>query len=153
MKFCFFTEYNRPSFLKGKLSFGKPSEMLEYLVALFKDEEHYCSGSVVSTKHILTAAACLKNFFEKNCSFSDFTKYSALVGSMDLINGGVKYRYKQVEIHKDYSFRKDDFIHNIGLITVLIAKYIFNRYKYIFQVLSNILESVFNKSEELSSMF
>ena len=125
MKFWLFTEYNRPSFLKGKLSFGKPTQLLEYLAALFKGEEHYCTGSVISSKHILTTAACLKIFFQKNCSFSDFTRYTALVGSMDLINGGVSYYFKQVEIHKNYSFKKDDFIHNIGLITVLIKKYFF----------------------------
>ena len=100
--------------------------MLEYLAALFEGERHHCCGSVISSKHILTTAACLKIFFKKECLIPDFTRYFALVGSLDLINGGVRYYYEQVEIHKDYSFRKDDLVHNIGLITVLITKYIFN---------------------------
>ena len=50
--------------------------------------------------------------------------FSALIGSVDLVHGGSRFYYEQVEIHKDYNFLYENIDNNIGLITVLILKVI-----------------------------
>ena len=124
-KFWLFIESDRLSLLEEKLIKGKPVESSRYAAALYEEEKHYCSGSLITQQHILTAASCLEGFYIHNSSFPDFDRYSALVGSMDLIKGGVRYYYEQVEIHKNHTFGKDYYNYNIGLITVVIKTDIF----------------------------
>ena len=88
------------------------------MAALYKKEEHFCTGSRISRDHILTAAQCLKEFFD--CEFSGFSEYFAIDEPMKLFHGRKKYYFKQVKIHGEYNFESSDITNNIGLIMVLI---------------------------------
>ena len=116
----------------GKLNHAKSSEVAPYLAALYRKEVHFCTGSMISPKHILTAAKCMEEFFM--CEYPDFSKHYAWVGSFNLKEGGIIYDYEQVEIHKDYNFEYSDYIYNIGLITVLIKTYLFKRIQYFLHI-------------------
>ena len=118
----FFSESPYPSPLEGKLFYGKQSINISYIATLYRDYEHFCSGSLISVLHVLTAAVCLGDFFSP-LIVTNFSLYHALIGSSSVLKGGIPYYFEQVEIHKDFDFVKPGIINNIGLITVFIVSY------------------------------
>ena len=119
-KYMFFTESDYSLSLKGKLISEEPyGDIISYVAALYESKTLYCTGFLVSVKHILTAATCLRNFFIKKNRPIEF--YHAKIKYLVLTTWDDKYMFQQVEIHRDYNHELDDLPNNIGLITVLIT--------------------------------
>ena len=95
------------------------------IAALYESEVLFCSGILISRKHILTVATCLKAFFDTSNSNTDFLNYHAKLGITSLWKLSHEYYFKEVKIHRGYNLNTSDIFHNIGLITVLIVIYIF----------------------------
>ena len=124
MKFYFITESNNLAPPEGKIGIGKVVKVksMRYIVALKENDEHFGTAFFISQKHVLTAAECLRRFF--TCGNSDFPHVYAWVGSNDLMRGGEKYYFDQVEAHKGYDYNKRIPLNNIGLITVCLINMI-----------------------------
>ena len=109
------------SHLESKLTPSRPSDPVTYVAGLFTFEDLFCSGVLVSAKHIVTAAACLERFFSTPIPY--FGNYHAKIESLVFTAKDRKYYFEQVEIHKDYNLKKVELTDNIGLITVFIITY------------------------------
>ncbi|CAG4926650.1 unnamed protein product [Colias eurytheme] len=58
-------------------------------------EYHFCGGSIIGKKWILTAAHCVQD--------RNLDSYEIVVGSNKLSSGGTRYKVESVIIHKDYN--------------------------------------------------
>lgn len=68
---------------------------------------HNCGGSIVSERHIVTAAHCLQGF--------NASSLSIWAGTTKLNNGGKRFMIEKFIIHPDYvKLNKSD----IGIITI-----------------------------------
>ena len=93
-----------------------------FKAALYRCSVLYCTGILISAKHILTVSECLMEFF--NVIRPDFTKYGAKISKL-LIDDSVKeYKFAEVKIHKDYNLRTEELTNNLGVITVNIPTHL-----------------------------
>ncbi|KAK0160625.1 hypothetical protein PV328_008016 [Microctonus aethiopoides] len=88
-------------------SFASPSEF-PYQVSLRRRNKHFCGGSILNHRWILTAAHCLRGFNDSDIK--------VVAGTTKLDEGGDEYYSEQVIGHEDYDSHliRDD----IGLIKV-----------------------------------
>ena len=87
---------------------------LDYIASLKRlPDEHYCSGVVITSFHVLTAAYCLYPY-----------KNQYLFGRIFVIIGYIEHSISGMQYHSEYRFSKDDNDRvnstnfDIGLITV-----------------------------------
>lgn len=95
---------------------GKPTvEPIPYQVSLqlfikqFEKNQHFCGGSVLTTRHILTASHCLAGF--------PTDKMSVVAGTSNWDEGGVRHEVACTELHPDY---KELHSSDIGLVTLVM---------------------------------
>ena len=115
----FFTESNGLLPVKEKIiTYERVDHLISYVAALYKFEEFYCTGLLISEKHILTVATCLKQFFF--IPRLSFPCYHARLKYALIATSDHRYRFEKVEIHENFDLATEDFDDNIGLVTVII---------------------------------
>ncbi|KAK0174553.1 hypothetical protein PV327_010313 [Microctonus hyperodae] len=88
-------------------SFASPKEF-PYQVSLRKRNKHFCGGSILNHRWILTAAHCLRGFSD--------SEIKVVAGTTKLDEGGDEYYSERIIGHEDYDSRL--IRHDIGLIRV-----------------------------------
>ena len=88
-----------------------------FLASLRHNGVHYCSATLLSNKHALTAATCLKQFLNE-IKIPSFEKFSLVAGRFDINNGTTVFEIKQVQIHRSFKYISPKIVYNIGLVTV-----------------------------------
>ncbi|XP_076394333.1 transmembrane protease serine 9 [Megachile rotundata] len=71
------------------------SGMFPYQVSLRQNGRHFCGGSIISSRYILTAAHCVEGM-------NNLKAMSVVVGTNQLNSGGVSYGVEKAVYHKDY---------------------------------------------------
>ena len=114
----FFTESKYSFSLMGKLIGGESVEYGKYkFTASFRlDNVHFCNACLLSNKHALTAAVCLKDFLTKP-DIPKFDPYTLVAGRLDT-EGATIFTIEEVQAHRRYSFQHNDPNYAIGVITV-----------------------------------
>ncbi|XP_055850332.1 trypsin beta-like [Episyrphus balteatus] len=86
---------------------GRSASILEYnyQVSIQQDGFHFCGGSIIGRKWILTAAHCLRDIIAKNQQSS----LRVYLGSSSWASGGVAKAVKWVKNHPDYNAKTMDF--------------------------------------------
>ena len=110
----------------GKLIGGQSVDhgKYKYTASLRLDNVHFCTAFLLSNKHALTAAVCLKDFLTEP-DIPKFDQYTLVAGRLDIEKVTV-FAIEQVQAHRKYSFERNDANYAIGLITVnhqLTSKY------------------------------
>ena len=115
----FFTDLEYISSVKGKLVGEKPVEQEYYkFTASFRRENvQFCAASLLSNKHALTAASCLKDFLIE-IYIPDFDLYTLVAGKHDVNKGSAVFKIEEVQVHRDFRFRSPNSNYALGLITV-----------------------------------
>ena len=115
----FFTESNESLPIEGKLFGGQSveDESKNYVVSLRHNGSHFCTGFLISKRHVLTAAQCLHNFILYEW-IPEFEPYTVVIGNANSKNT-VSHAIKQVEVHRRYvADTPTSFYYNVGVITV-----------------------------------
>ena len=101
-----------------KLIGGQSVEYGKYkFTASFRlDNVHFCTACLLSNRHALTAAVCLKDFLTKP-DIPKFDPYTLVAGRLDTEEATV-FAIVEVQTHRKFSFKHNDYNHAIGLITV-----------------------------------
>ena len=86
-------------------------ETIKYLVSLRYKGIHFCSGCMISERHILTAAQCIVVIESDKCP--DLSVYTALVGKS-------VHNIERVNYHHTYRRRRSSLLtsFNVGLLLV-----------------------------------
>ena len=110
---------------KLRLAFGLPAEENEfpYLVSLLNNGEPLCGASLISDRHVLTAAHCVYNI----TITGDPQKVRSLsvgVGSNNVL-GGIQYGVKKITYHPDFKHILEPNIlpNDVAIILVIFLKY------------------------------
>ena len=84
---------------------------MNYVVSLRKDEEHFCTGCLITKKHVVTAGQCIgKIFYFNNPLFENITAY--IIGKV------FKIEHAEHHIHFNAEKASQTATFNIGLIQV-----------------------------------
>ncbi|XP_012135227.1 chymotrypsin-1-like [Megachile rotundata] len=86
-----------------------PSGKFPYQVSLRKNGRHFCGGSIISSRHILTAAHCVKGLETQKT-------ITVVAGSTQLNSGGVSYKMQKAVRHKGFS--QSTFVNDVAVIRV-----------------------------------
>ena len=102
----------------GKLIGGQSvdDEKYKYTASFRLDNVHFCTACLLSNKHALTAAVCLKDFLTKP-DIPKFDQYTLVAGRLDIEKVTV-FAIEEVKAHRKYSFQRNEANYAIGLITV-----------------------------------
>ena len=107
-----------PTFV-GKLGGERSVNSSNYRsVASFRrDDVHICSAILISNRHALTAATCLKEILNE-IEIPSFDQFTLVAGGFDIDNGTKVFKIEQVQIHHRFSYHSPNPVHNIGVIRV-----------------------------------
>ncbi|KAK6636065.1 hypothetical protein RUM43_009717 [Polyplax serrata] len=99
---------------------GQPIEIQQvpYQAGLYIGNMFFCSGSIVTTTHIITAAHCLAFVYvTKTSRPGSYTKYlNVRVGSSNMYVGGQSITVRNYSIHQKFSRVTVDY--DVGVITL-----------------------------------
>ena len=117
--FFFSTENKYSLSLMGKLINETPVDYRNYkFIASFRRKNvHFCTASLLSNKHALTTATCLKDFLSEE-KIPDFDYYTIKAGRFDLPGKSAVFSIYEVQCHPKFSYINPLAIYNIGMITV-----------------------------------
>lgn len=76
-----------------------------FIAALFSTatDEYFCSGTVISYRHVITAAHCIQPKWDKQKEAADFTVHLGRYNiSKNLENGSVISHVDEIHIHPDW---------------------------------------------------
>ena len=115
----FFTEFNYSMSLKPKLLGGVQalSGYGKYMASFLHGNLHLCSAFLISNKHVLIAAHCLRDFLI-NKTIPNFKEYCVVVGLYDWNIGGICHLIEEVQVLSSYNHSIHNPSQDVGLITV-----------------------------------
>ena len=99
------TEIDSPQIIGGSIApDGKWRAQVALVAASISDSflAHFCGGSVLAARWVLTAAHCLE-------TVSDPSRVEVLAGTQSLSSGGVRHKIAAIYMHPDYNDRTLDF--------------------------------------------
>ena len=104
--------------MMGKLIGGQSVEhgKNKFTASFRLNNVHFCTACLLSNKHALTAAVCLKDFLTEP-DIPRFDPYTLVAGRLDIEKVTV-FAIEEVQAHRKYSFQSNEANHAIGLITV-----------------------------------
>ncbi|XP_063983180.1 transmembrane protease serine 9-like [Diachasmimorpha longicaudata] len=70
---------------------------IPYIVSLNRNGHHFCGGSIISDRHILTAAHCVHDF-----TSSTQRSVTIRAGSLTSRSGGQTYTVDKIQVHPEY---------------------------------------------------
>ena len=113
-----FTGYNNTSPLVGKLFGGIPiqNRCKKCVGSLVHNENHFCTVFLISEKHVLTAAQCLKEFLIHK-EIPDFMEYAVFFGDINKPDKQPHF-FEQLDVHSNYDPHKPKSSQDLGLLTV-----------------------------------
>ncbi|XP_015586368.1 chymotrypsin-1 [Cephus cinctus] len=87
--------------LNTRIIGGENAKIAEFphQVSLRYQNRHYCGGTIISTKHILTAAHCIIEFVQQDYPLKDLT---VITGTNSLATGGDTYGIQNLTYHSSY---------------------------------------------------
>lgn len=94
------------------------SKELPYHVAIYLDGRYRCGGALISVKHVLTSANCVKPMADNPYSLAE--RIVVQVGS-DTLDSGKSHSVARAAYHKDFSDSPYETVFNpndIGVLTV-----------------------------------
>ena len=114
-----FVEFKYFPSLMGKLGGERPVIPSDYtfVASLRRHDLHICSATLLSNRHALTAATCLKGFLNESI-IPSFDQFTLVAGRYDIDNGTTVFEIEQVQVHRRFMFYSPNDFYNIGLITV-----------------------------------
>lgn len=74
----------------------KRRPFFEWTTFSFQSWDHFCGGSIIGDKLILTAAHCLVHFNK------DYSKVSVLVGTTQRSSGGTRHYIENAQLHEKF---------------------------------------------------
>ena len=92
-------------------------EGFKFIASFRRENIHFCTASLLSNKHALTTALCLKDFLN-DTEIPDFNSYSLLAGKPDAEGGLSCFSIERVHCHSKYSYMAPNHLFDFGLITV-----------------------------------
>ena len=102
--------------MKGKLiSEHVVHENYKFMTFCRREDVHFCTASLISNKHSLTAASCLKDFLIE-IYIPDFDLYTLVAGRHDINGKSAVFRIEQVIRHHRFSILISVFKNIINII-------------------------------------
>ena len=91
------------SLLDGKIIGGYPATQqdVKFMASLKKNSIHFCSGCVISPKHILTAGQCI--YFINFDGKKNYANVTVWLGTIELYGYGIKRNVKDMEHHPQFN--------------------------------------------------
>ena len=100
-------------------------ENYKFMASFRRENVHFCTASLISNKHALTAAFCFKDFLTE-IDIPDFDLYTLVAGRHDINGKSAVFQIEHVIRHHRFSFLNTVSIYGIGVIKVMY-KHIFNK--------------------------
>ena len=114
-----FSESKNSSSWEGKLTGGDHVKHQDYkFIASFRRENvHFCSAYLISNKHALTAAFCLRDFLNET-EIPDFDPYTLVAGRLDKDEGSAVFEIEEVFVCPKFHSTSPKPMYALGLIMV-----------------------------------
>lgn len=107
---------------KEKIVGGRDASIsnFPYQVTLKVNGNHICGGSIISTRHILTAAHCIVGMVR-----APYTNFKVVTGTTNSVRGGQFHNVLRVTTHPQYTGDgSNSYKHDVAVITVNLYLYL-----------------------------
>ena len=94
---------------------------IDFVVALYYNNELFCTGFMISSRDAVTIAECLSRFFTGDPY--DFTMLKARIGIRGTNPSEALYAIKELRVHDKYNFWSKEFENNLAVVKVLFTTY------------------------------
>ena len=119
MVFYHFTEFNHSSSLVEKIvnEESDTDKDFKYTASFRRDNVHLCTAGLISNKHAITTAFCIKDFLI-HPEIPAFNSYSIRAGKTDTAEGEICFSIEAVQAARNYRYHKPKVEYDFGLVTV-----------------------------------
>ena len=90
-----------------------------YQVSLRVGGSHTCSGAIISSRHVVTAAHCILC-----CARAPYSDFTVVTGTSNRLYGGQSHRVLSANPHFSYNMDSASLENDIGIITVIFKLFL-----------------------------